>query len=375
MDKTKNLLERLYELQHSIIPHRAMIGFDGYVDLIQKAVKSTGPAGKVYFNSLSAWGEHIAAAAGRSAQVELRTLTTKLGGNAPIMANALGHLGIDNYCVGTMGQPDVNAVFREMHSRSTLLSIGQPAFTNALEFDDGKLILSDVKTFDELDLETILNKNGHTYLNKPLEESKLIAMVDWSNLPKCSALWRDLFEHIQSINLQDKIYFFDLCDPSKKTAADIREALQIIAAFKTIGKTILGLNENEAVKVYCALHGVDTHDPEKLETLAIGELESIVNHIFKSINVDVLLVHPVDRAIAVSADGLIEVRGRVVPQPKILTGGGDNLNAGFCFGLMNDLVLTDAMILGIATSGAYVQNGRSPDLSEVIQYIQDHLSY
>jgi sugar/nucleoside kinase (ribokinase family) len=61
--------------------------------------------------------------------------------------------------------------------------------------------------------------------------------------------------------------------------------------------------------------------------------------------------------------------GRYVKEPRISTGGGDNFNAGFCLGLLIGLSMEESMITAMANSGAYVQNGKSPSMNDLITYI------
>lgn len=347
----------------------AMLGFDGYVDYIQKAVQTSTKDTPAYFESLSDFGKHIVSAAGKSAQVELRTAVTKFGGNAPIMAHALARVGIRNYCVGTMGYPVLHDSFRELHEHCTVLSIGEPAITNALEFGDGKLILSETSTFKDIDLHYIHRLCGNDFLDKAIEESGLIAMVDWANLPNCTALWDQLCDHMAAIAVKEKLFFFDLCDPSKKSGQEIRQVLGVIGRYRRLGKTILGLNENEALKLYRALRDPGVTSDEGAEEELPVPLTEVSKFIFDRTDIDVLLVHPVNCALLATDSGVIELPGKVVGRPKILTGGGDNLNAGFCFGLLNDFSLEESALLGMATSGAYVSSGYSPTIADLITYL------
>ncbi len=340
---------------------KAFVGFDGYIDYIQKVVRLTDSKSRSYFEDISQMAEHILAAAGKSAQLELSTQTVKMGGNAPIMSHALGSLGAKNYCAGMLGNPEVNQVFKDMHPNCSHITIGSPAITNALEFDDGKLIFSEVSTFDDLDWEYIVGLDLDEHVLQCMSDSKLIAMVDWSNLPKCTSLWKDVYNIAKKNNWKDKIYFFDLCDPSKKCKSDIREILEIIGLLSEVGKTILGLNENEALKIYQALF-----TDSKSQSISLTEVASAI---YEKLSVNSLLIHPVDRCVLVKKDLLIEVKGHVVQNPKILTGGGDNFNAGFCFGLLNDFTDEECLLAAIATSGAYVQNGFSPNTEQLLSYL------
>lgn len=341
----------------------ALIGFDGYIDYIQKVVRNTTRKSRRYFENITQMSEHILAAAGKSAQLELRTLAVKMGGNAPIMSHALGSLGTKNYCAGMLGDTMIHPVFKVMHPNCELISLGPSATSNALEFDDGKLILSEVSTFDDLDWEYISKSEARTKVLDGIRESKLIAMVDWSNLPKCTSLWVDLFKIISKKNWKDKIFFFDLCDPSKNSRAEITSALEAVGQYSKIGETVLGLNENEALKVYRALF--DKPTPESANLIDTSQA------IFDALSIDALLVHPVDRSILIKKETRIEVKGRVVQHPKILTGGGDNLNAGFCFGRLNNFTDEECLLTAMATSGAYVANGFSPDTEQLTDYLKN----
>jgi fructose-1-phosphate kinase PfkB-like protein len=363
MNTKETLLQKLNTLALQPSDTKALIGFDGYIDYIQKAVHSASANTRTYFDTITNFSTHVAAAAGKSAQIELRTHAVKMGGNAPIMSHALGSLGVENFCIGTLGHhQQINPVFSSMHSNCKLITIGASATSNALEFNDGKIILSEVAVFDEIELPHILQQTGKAQLVQMMRESTLLSFVDWANLPHCTKLWAQLLQLINEENVIGKTFFFDLCDPSKKTDTEINDALQVISKYTKAGTTVLGLNENEANKVYKAL----------FNQLPSGTIESISQSIFNQLGIDVLMVHPVDCALAVSKEGCIKVMGHVVQQPKVLTGGGDNLNAGFCYALMNDFSFEEALLAAMGTSGAYVKNGYSPTVQELIQYIAEN---
>jgi sugar/nucleoside kinase (ribokinase family) len=64
------------------------------------------------------------------------------------------------------------------------------------------------------------------------------------------------------------------------------------------------------------------------------------------------------------------VEGKLVEEPKILTGGGDNFNAGYALGCLMELEMEERLLLGMGCSGTYIQNGKSPDLSELGEYLE-----
>lgn len=382
-----SLIKALKNYQESGREFKALVGFDGYVDKIQKVVRSKNGTASVYYDTITQIADHVATLAGVSGQIEIRNLELKLGGNAPIMANSLGALGIKNTCIGTMGYPDLSNVFEEMNPNCEVISIAEPAQTNALEFNDGKLIFSEVSTFEQLTWTYVAAVAGIDNLTKWIYESQLIAFVDWANLNYCTDIWQGILEDIiinlnpspsekehtvffrtnknipddEGYGMRHKNFFFDLCDPSKRSKKEILAALAVINRYKPYGKVTLGLNENEARKIYVALDG---------ENLEKTDLQAIIKYIFSKMSVHQVLVHPTDRSIIGTKNGVFEVKGRLVPEPRILTGGGDNFNAGFCLGLLMDLPIQQTMLLGMANSGAYITNGVSPEIRDLINYLE-----
>lgn len=66
---------------------------------------------------------------------------------------------------------------------------------------------------------------------------------------------------------------------------------------------------------------------------------------------DSLIVRPVDRSIVYRPHETIELKGRLVTKARVLTGGGGNLNAGFCVGVLLRFTIPQCKLLGMAASG------------------------
>src|SRR5438552_10846420 len=130
---------------------RAFVGLDGFVDEIIYAVDKRESAEKFQrLPTISALSGRISAAAGKSTNIELVTQRTKLGGNGPIMANALARLGVKVIYVGALGYPHLHPVFTEFARRAEVYSIADPGRTDALEFEDGKLMLTKTTSLNEV---------------------------------------------------------------------------------------------------------------------------------------------------------------------------------------------------------------------------------
>src|SRR4028119_670670 len=169
----------------------SLLGFDGFIDTIYHVVDQRQSASEYSrVHTLAEYGGRIVAAAGKSTNVEIVPQNVKLGGNGPIMANAMCALGLPiTYC-GMTGYPTLNEVFRELADREQLLPICDPALTDAVEFDDGKLIVGKHATVAEVSYETLVERVGETTWRGAWQSSRFVAMVNWTMLPHLTQLWQ-----------------------------------------------------------------------------------------------------------------------------------------------------------------------------------------
>ena len=85
----------------------AFVGLDGFVDDILHVVDKRESADKyLRLPTIAQFAERVAGAAGRSTNVELVSQLNKLGGNGPIMANALASFGLKVTYLGILGYPN-----------------------------------------------------------------------------------------------------------------------------------------------------------------------------------------------------------------------------------------------------------------------------
>ena len=95
--------------QPSLAQRQAVLGFDGFVDEIVRIVdKRESLQEYSVLATLSHLAERVAESAGKSTNLELVVQKTKIGGNGPIMANALATLGLPVTYIGILGYPAVH---------------------------------------------------------------------------------------------------------------------------------------------------------------------------------------------------------------------------------------------------------------------------
>src|SRR5271169_867720 len=105
----------------------AFVGLDGFVDDILHVVDKRESAEKyVRLPTIAQLAERLAAAAGRSTNIELVSQLNKLGGNGPIMANALASFGLKITYLGILGYPNLHPVFEGFAKRAEVHSIAEP---------------------------------------------------------------------------------------------------------------------------------------------------------------------------------------------------------------------------------------------------------
>lgn len=342
------------------------IGFDGFVDEIVEVVeKRESFDSYVRMTEMAQFGEKILGAAGLSTNIEFVPKTVKLGGNGPIMANALVEAGTAVSYVGSLGKPSIHSVFLELTDRCTqVFSLAQPGHTDAVEFNDGKIMLGKMESLNEINWNTLLGKIGEEQLKKIFSGVNLVATVNWTMTPYMTEIWSGLLSILTPCAKGNKPFFFvDLADPSKRKASDIREALETIAKFKNCYRVILGLNRKEATEIANVL-GLTLSGPADQV-----ELEEIVIALGEALDLWCLMVHPTFEAGAYVDGTFWHTLGPFTSKPRLTTGAGDNFNAGFCLGLMLELSVEEALMLGKATSGFYVRNMNSPTWQELIEFV------
>lgn len=366
--KREQVCERTSKKLHAAAANlgavRATVGLDGFVDEIIAVVdKRTSGVDFEPVRTISQLATKIGAAARQSSNYELVVKQTKLGGNGPIMANALASMGLGVTYIGNVGYPSVHPAFKEMAERATVISIGEPGHTDALEFDDGKLMLGKHETLHEVNWDNILSRVGRERLVQLMESSDLIGMVNWTMLPHMSRIWAKMLdEAIPSRERHERRLFIDLADPEKRTHADILEALKLLSRFQDQVDVILGLNLKESLEIADVLGLPGAREPE-------AAIEENAVAIRAKLNLSCVVIHPRRGAAAASADESARFAGPFVQCPKISTGAGDHFNAGFCVGRVLGFSIEESLCVGVATSGYYVRNAASPSAVDLADFI------
>jgi hypothetical protein len=338
----------------------AFVGLDGFVDEILHVVDKRETAEKYSrLPTIAQLAERLAAAAGKSTNIELVSQVTKLGGNGPIMGNALASFGLKVTYLGILGFPNLHPVFADFAKRAEVHSIAEPGYTDALEFEDGKIMLGKHQSLKQMNWENIKGRYGLEEFSGRFGSADLVGFVNWTMLTYMSDIWSAVLREIcPAMKGPRRKLFIDLADPEKRTAEDITRALDLVGQFQKYFDVTLGLNEKESQEIGKNL-GLNTNNrtPEGLQQLC--------SELYQRVQVDTLIIHPTAYALASGPDGVSIVEGPFTPKPKITTGAGDHFNSGFCLGKLLGLPTQLCLLTGVTTSGYYVRTGQSPSVLDL----------
>lgn len=365
MDKRqlKRIQTLLSEKKESICGKQILVGFDGYVDKLVRLKKNQEEPVQ-YFRTVKEFADYIGMRREQSSDIEVTCTGKKLGGNGPLFAEAISRKEIPCICIGAMGYPDIEAEYLDLSRRIKLVSLVRCAESYAMEFDDGKLMFGDSSSFYQLDWNLIQEKVPQENLHEWFEESQVLMFANWSGLPHSNDILRGILRGIApTLSNQDRYLFFDLADPSAKSERQFQEFFSLMKELRCYYHIILGLNKKECIIVYQNFFGKEAVFSNDMMVRMIEEMP-----------IDCLSVHVLDRAyVGEKGKPLREVISQKVEYPKVVTGGGDNFNAGYCTGILLGFDPCDCACLGNLSSMMFVKNGISPSLKEIENYIDNEI--
>ena len=364
ISRTERLVNILSNLDGKLSDISAVAGFDGFIDIITRPIAcGDGGTPKKYYNDIEEFSSFISKRRGISSSIELDKLDCKIGGNAPIYANALGSLGVPTTCIGAFGYPEAGNIFKSMSKNCKIIPVAEPGTCTAIEFTDGKLMLALNGEINSMTWDMICRRAGMEKLINAFTESGLIGLFNWSETPLADDIWNGILKDIVPNMGKDKQFLFDFSDCARRKTKEIRSMLRIVKAFGTRFPITVSLNENEAQAVFEAL---DIHGEESLSERSDGGRQ-----FREKISARNIVFHFNHYTLGFTQGGACRYDTYKIRDPAITTGAGDNFNAGLSLGLLLGLPLMDAMMIASSTSSYYVAYGNSPDLSDLLNFIKN----
>ena len=360
MKQSEWLAQAATQLEDHPSPAPVLVGFDGFVDEILHLVdERTGPESFIRMADMAALAKRIKQAVDLSCNIELVPKMVKLGGNAPILANALTVLDHPTAYIGAIGREEILPVFRELAEACVhVTSLADPAFTHALEFTNGKILFGKMDSLKEVNWDRLVRLLPEDRLSELLAGSQLVACVNWTMLVFMNEILTGLGRLLGQL-AERRYLFIDLTDPKKRSREDLAEVLDLLSGLQASADVVLGMNKNESDQVATVLGVASTHD---LQFRAEG--------IRNRLDIHLVVIHPADSAYAASETDSWHVHGPYTASPQLTTGAGDVFNSGFCHALLAGCAPREALGTGVCASGFYVRNCRPASREELIGFMR-----
>lgn len=341
--------------------HKGICGFDGFIDTF---ITMKQPA------TMAEFGPKVAAAAGIAASYESEHKGDKFGGNGPLIASALSDIysnEIDITYIGAMGADEVLPIYRDALEDKIrkLYTLAEPAHSDCLEFEDGKVMLCDMRSCAEITWERLLETIGADQLAEALQDCRFIGAVNWGKLPHVGEIWTNLARQLANMGVPKKevAFFMDLAEFEQRPMEDREKLLQLLPAITEQCHTMLSFNLKEAWQMAESFDG-DFHgkkDPQAVADLAVFLREHI--------DVDRIIIHPNNGAACASADGCTYLPGPYCKKPLISIGAGDNFGAGCLAACLEGFDNLGILLAGNCASGHYVRSGNSASFKEMAELL------
>jgi hypothetical protein len=339
---------------------RVIVGFDGFIDEIIHLVDKRHDLNSFErILQISDYGKRISEAAGLSCNIEMVSTQIKLGGNGPILANNLIAQGYELHYIGALGDGAIHPVFQPFVKQcASVVSLADPAHTDALEFHDGKIMMGKMESLKDVTWERLTHHLSESLLTDMLGKTQLISFNNWTMLPFMDSFFEGFARVLSKMEHRPNA-FVDLTDPQKRSGEDVAKALGHIETMQQSCDVTFGMNQNESMQISDALLGTPIED-----------LTTRAERIRERLGLTQVVIHPSRSAGAASADGSWFLNGPWCAAPKLTTGAGDNFNAGYCTGLIESLSPEECLITGVSSSGFYVRNARSANRAELVAFMR-----
>lgn len=344
---------------------KVVFGFDGYIDRVREIVdERQGRESYRRIRELDDLSDQISTAAReeRSILVEWIQSELRTGGLVCHVSRALGRLGYDPIMIGMFGQPPRNE-FLEEYGDFEMESLGEPAYTDAVEFDDGKVMLTESGGMRSLDWETLRSEVGFDRLATYVDGAAVFGMGYWTEIHDMVSIFEGLAEElVPTLSSPPDHVLIDPADVGKRPMGEIKRGRDALMRLDAVIPVTMSANHYETNAIADSLGTSDAQqshlDAARSARDQLGISRFVAHGSTKS-------------AMATSTDG-VAVDVPRTDDPVLTTGAGDHFNAGVVLGLLHGLEPHETVALGNAVAGCFVRQGDSPSAQQLEAFLDSY---
>lgn len=345
---------------------QVVFGFDGVVDNVREVVaERSGPDRVEMLTELSSMGDRITSSveAGSSLSLEWVNHGTRPGGHVSHLTRAFGRLGMQPTLIGTAGDPP-REEFTEAFGDYTILTLGTPEVTDAIEFHDGKLMLRDTGASLRMDWETVRERVGLERLAEALDGARLLGVGYWSALPRIPAIINGLTEDLWPLLASPPGTV--LTDPGDVRQLDgdtIRECVDAVRRLNEKTRVVVSANRAETVTI-ADLFASQQH----------WEFDDAVRTARDGVGTHWFVGHSSDQTAAATPADTAQVQVPRTSVPEMTTSAGDHFNVGLGVAVLEDLDVGPALVLANAFAGWFVRHGSPPTYDDARAFVHEYMA-
>jgi sugar/nucleoside kinase (ribokinase family) len=374
LETYNKITENLSNFKSDIEKITAFLGFDGYIDSLYSLVEHRIDSKEWRrMESMKTFGDLLINISGSSGSIE-RVLKKRIfGGFAPNTSRAMSTLGAHTYLVGALGVPKLNQ-FYERQINEKIYSITEPGETLGLEFDDGKIMITDFAPILSIDWRKLTQSISIEKMGALLDNSKILGFGHWALVPNLNEIWRHfIFDIFPSLNnLESKLFFVDIADIRKRKSSDIKDLIKVLQEVETFMPVMLSVNDQEASLISKNLDNVkiiDPHNPGFVDYIEGGL------NLNKEINISYFVIHSPHFATISTKNEHYWITEGFTSKPKYTVGAGDHFHTGVALGLSCNFSPMESILIGNALTAIFVRTGISPNYNQLKDFIFRYLDY
>lgn len=344
-----------------------VFGFDGVVDTVRIPVDERhSPDSFDRLSTLKALRDRLdeAIAAESSLLLKWESEGQRTGGHACHLSRVFNRLGADTTLVGTYGRPPQEPFATEF-TESKICSLGTPGYCDAVEFDDGKLMLTETSDAAELDWKTLKDRIDPETLAEHLDGADILGVGYWTVTTALPELVAKIVE--DTWDLQEsppEQVFFDPGDVNNLSEETVRRGASKLARTTETVPVTVSANRSETEGLVSVLNSP-----------VADSLYENAERALEGLGVDRFVAHSPSLSVTAVPTETVGVRVPTVENPAMTTSAGDHFNAGYLLGRLAGLSPGATTVVANALAVEFVRTGSPPDYEAVQSAVDSYLDW